>query len=326
MADTTIRLGDTVIHNVDDATLCFINEWNDNNDYVVAHTSGSTGKPKPIKLPKSDMALSAKATCEFFGINKSSNLVLPLSSQYIAGKMMIVRAIVSGATLWIESPSNKPLNIDYGLIDLLPVVPSQVEHILELPICKNIRNLIVGGGAIHNSLENHIIESGINAYATYGMTETCSHVALRKIGNKEYVSLPGVSFDKDPRDCLVIKTEKYSFKSIVTNDVVNLIDSNRFVWVARYDNVINTGGIKIYPETIEQKLSAIIDAPFYVIGKNDVKWGNSVVLYIEDESCDIDTIRLSASRMLDKYSMPKEIILVRHFERTASGKIVRKIL
>lgn len=314
-----------MIHNIDDVTHIFLQEWNNDNDYIIAHTSGSTGKPKEIKLQKSDMISSATATCQYFGINEKSTLVLPLSPNYIAGKMMIVRAIVSQAALWIEHPDNSPLKQDYGIIDLLPIVPSQLEWLLsENNKYKAIRNLIVGGGAIPHSLEQKLIASGINAYATYGMTETCSHVALRHIGDNTYFALPDITFDIDLRNCLIINAPNFSFKQITTNDIVELIDNTHFIWKGRFDNVINTGGIKVFPEEIEKKLSEFISIPFFITSQKSEKWGEEIIMYIETPNQDVYEIEKIVRKNLDKYSIPKKIIPIPLFNRTESGKIIRK--
>ncbi len=319
-----------LIKNIDATTTQFVNEWHNDLPYVIANSSGSTGIPKPIKLTKSDIIKSADATCRYFNINNSSTLVLPLSTNYIAGKMMVVRAIVSGANLWIETPSNRPLNMNYGEIDLLPIVPSQVDWIIEnYQYSHNtIRNLLIGGGALSSKKENVLISMGINAFVSYGMTETCSHIALRPIGSNEYETLPGIIVSIDERSCLVIKAPEFSYKEITTNDIVEIIDERHFVWRGRYDNVINTGGIKVFPEEIEKKLSSIIPYPFYVIGDNHEKWGESVTLYIESNNNAIDESKIlnDAATLLMKYELPKKIKCVEKFVYTESKKIKRLLL
>lgn len=324
-----IELGGAVIHNANDAVRRFIDEWNSDVPYIIAHTSGSTGTPKEIQLLKSDMLRSASATCTKFGIAKESVMVLPLSADYIAGKMMVVRAMVAQAHLWVESPSNRPLVRDYGLIDLLPVVPSQLEWLLEnTQLLSCVRNLIVGGGVVSSALEVQLRTSGVNAYATYGMTETCSHVALRKIGDESaiYEALPGIVFEVDERGCLVINADGFSFGAIVTNDVVSLVDRTHFHWEGRWDNVINTGGIKVFPEKVEQRISlAMTLPPFYLIGRPSEKWGEEVVMYIEGDIEKVNIIDIASclKNILNRYEIPKEIITVSNLERTASGKIRR---
>lgn len=312
------------IFNADPLTIDFLKEWFDDSSYITAHTSGSTGTPKSIKLLKSDMLISAKATCDFFNITSESNLVSPLSANYIAGKMMIVRAIYARAKLWIETPSNKPLIQDYGMIDLLPIVPSQSEWLTtDCKYTKNIRNLIIGGGVLSKKQTTDLNNLKINAYSTYGMTETCSHIALRHISSEIYQTLPNFTISIDSRNCLVIKSNEMSFKKLITNDVVNLIDNNHFKWIGRYDNVINSGGIKIFPELIEDKLHNIIPYPFYITSEQDDKWGENVVLCVESKPFNTEHMLNTIKMTLDKYQVPKKIIFIPQFSRTESKKIKR---
>lgn len=320
--DNTLSL----IHNADESTIRFISEWHNENEYIIANTSGSTGTPKKIKLLKSDMIASAKATCVFFNINSTSTLVSPLSANYIAGKMMIVRAIISGACLWIEEPSNKPLNRDYGIIDLLPIVPSQIEWLLtNCRYTQNVKNLLIGGGAVPHKSEINLIKKGVNAFVSYGMTETCSHIALRNISTSIYETLPSITVENDNKKRLIINTPQFSFDKVSTNDIVEIIDERHFRWIGRYDNVINSGGIKCYPEDIEQKLSQYIDFPFYIIGEPDEKWGEKIVLYIETETINRQSLMEKITKVLDKYHLPKKIKCIEKFNRTESGKIKRDI-
>lgn len=305
-------------------TTAFLAEWHNDKDYVVARTSGSTGKPKEIHLLKSDMIRSAKATCRIFGINGRSRLVLPLSTDYIAGKMMVVRGIVSGAELIVEKPSSHPLAENYGEVDLTAIVPSQIDGLLESP--DNIRQAIVGGGQISAKSEQRLIDSPIDAYATYGMTETCSHVALRKISEEEFTAIDGITFSLDNHGCLAIQAPEFSFKEIITNDIVRLRDARHFTWIGRADNVINSGGVKLHPEAIERKLSAIIPCPFYIAGRPSERWGEEAVLYVESTDIDKNEIIEKARSVLDRYSVPKEVICVPKFLRTYSGKIKRVLL
>lgn len=307
----------------------FIVEWHNEKDYITAYTSGSTGKPKEIKLLKSDMALSAQATCVFFNINNDSVLLSPLSTDYIAGKMMVVRAMMSGATLHIANPSRTVSLDGYRHIDLLPIVPAQLEHILSCSDRSVIRNLLIGGGALSPAQETLISQSGINAWLSYGMTETCSHVAIRKISENttEFKALPGITFDTDKRGCLIINASKFSFSRLVTNDIVDLKSPVNFRWLGRYDNVINSGGIKIHPEEVERRLSSYISHAFYIIGRQSPEWGQETVLYIEGngDQKDADAIINRARRILDRYSVPKAVYFIPEFERTSSDKIIRRL-
>ena len=257
----------------------FIEEWNSPTPYVTARTSGSTGTPKEIRLLKTDMRASAKATINFFGLHSRSWLHLPLSPDYIAGKMQIVRALESGATLTVEDATNRPLSglsLNTGRrISLLPVVPSQVCGVLSSGFTDRIDNMIIGGAPLAPADEQRIIDSGIPSFATYGMTETCSHVALRRLGSECFSALPGFRFSADPRGCLVINSETMSFGQLVTNDIVELDSPQAFRWRGRFDNVINSGGLKISPEEIEKKIAHLFPdgTNFYITSRRSERWG-----------------------------------------------------
>lgn len=309
----------------------FLESWHNMSvDYIEARTSGSTGDPKLIYLPKHDMIVSAGATCRQFGIGRDSVMVCPLSADYIAGKMMIVRALMSGAKLYFEQPSNRPLAISTGMksIDLVPIVPSQIEGLVGSPDAPVIRNVIIGGANIPAETERLLYNQPFRSFATYGMTETCSHVALREIrpDNDIYESMPEVEFRTDARGCLIIAAQRYSFGRILTNDIVELLDNRRFRWIGRMDNVINTGGLKVFPEEMERIIAPYIHAPFYFAGRHDSKWGERVVMLIENDGSfmltDREVIEL-CKKNLPRHAVPKEVVFVSEFKRTQSGKIIR---
>jgi len=308
--------------------LKFLRQWEDDSLIIHAHTSGSTGIPKDIQLLKSDMKLSAEATCRFFNINSKSVLYLPLSPDYIAGKMMIVRAAVAGAKLIVETPSSTPrLSIPENTeLDLAAIVPSQLPAVLESPQRLQIRNLIIGGAPLSEKMEARLLCSGIrNSFVTYGMTETCSHVALRHVGLDSYEALPGFDFATDSRGCLIISSEDMSFNKITTNDLVALNSTKSFRWLGRFDNVINSGGIKVFPEQIEQRIAHYIpDRDFFIASRASEKWGDEVVLVIEGEK-EIPGLEENLKETLKPAERPKEIFYQNQFERTSSGKIKRII-
>lgn len=314
-----------MIHFDDSATDEFLKQWNDSKPYVIAHTSGSTGIPKATRLLKSDMEASAIATCRFFNIDEKSNMVCPLSADYIAGKMMIVRALVSGATLYMEHPSNTPLRADYPHIHLVPIVPSQLPGLIDASKRHSIDNVIIGGAPLSPDAEQTLSGVVFSAYATYGMTETCSHVALRRIagGNNVYGALPGYTFSVDERSCLKITSSAQSFGSLITNDVVELIDDCHFIWKGRFDNVIISGGLKIHPESVEKAISSLISRNYYISSRNDTKWGQHVVLNIEGPAFDTADLLETMKVKLKSHELPREIIFHDCFRRTSSGKIIR---
>ncbi|MCM1076822.1 MAG: AMP-binding protein [Bacteroides sp.] len=305
----------------------FIEEWRNPLPYVIAHTSGSTGKPKEIRLLKDDMRASAHATIEFFNLDCHSLLYLPLSPSYIAGKMQIVRALEAGCSLTVETPSNHPsLEITNGdEISLLPIVPSQVDAVLASERRRSIGTMIIGGAPLPRKAEKRIIASGIKAYATYGMTETCSHVALRRLGTEKFESLPGFSFSLDNRGCLIITSEKLSFSTLTTNDIVELSSPTSFKWLGRYDNVINSGGIKIFPEEIERQIAPVMPcgAHFYITSRPSAKWGEELILVTNDNRIDmhiLDRIR----QLVGSKHTPKAVITDSEIKFTASQKIIRR--
>lgn len=307
----------------------FIEEWNSQTPYVIARTSGSTGTPKEIRLLKTDMRASAKATINFFGLHSGSWLHLPLSPDYIAGKMQIVRALESGAALTVEEASNRPLS-DLGLnsgrrISLLPVVPSQVSGVLSSGFTDRIDNMIIGGAPLAPVDEQRIIDSGIPSFATYGMTETCSHVALRRLGSECFSALPGFIFSTDPRGCLVISSDTMSFGRLVTNDIVELDSPQTFRWRGRIDNVINSGGLKISPEEIEKKIARLFPdgTSFYITSRPSNRWGEEAVL-VTDMSGPTDNLMAMIEAEVGHLRAPKALIFDPDIQRTSSKKIIRR--
>lgn len=309
----------------DEATTRFLKQWNSSDRYIDAHTSGSTGTPKAIRLSKADMEASALSTCSYFGISSNSLMICPLSADYIAGKMMIVRAIVSGADLIMEHPSNRPQLLSEKNIDLVPIVPSQLPGLIDVAARRTISNIIIGGAPLRAADETRLSDVPFSSFATYGMTETCSHVALRRLGagNTMFEALPGYTFGIDTRSCLVISTRLQSFGTLVTNDVVELVDDTHFVWKGRFDNVIMSGGLKVHPETVEAAIGNLIDRNFYISGATDDKWGNRVVLHIEGTQYDTRQLIEELRKKLQPHELPREVAFHNTFRRTSSGKIIR---
>lgn len=307
----------------------FLKDWRSEDPYIIAHTSGSTGTPKNIRLPKADMEASAKATNKFFGINGDSLLGIPLSFDYIAAKMMAVRAeIAQCAILELEPKRDIHLPDDDSVIDLLSVVPLNIDSLLSQPSYPHrIRNLLIGGAAPSVSQCRSLVAAGYQAYISYGMTETCSHVALAEVNDplRIYHGMPGIEFDVDTDSRLIIKAPAYSFGILQTNDVVELLDNTSFRWRGRADGVINSGGIKLFPEELENLYRPFLeDINFYVCGADDSTWGTAVVLVFEglesQESRIRDILSLNVS---DHRRLPKRIIAVPSLPRTSNGKVRR---
>ena len=308
----------------------FIKEWKNDADYIEAHTSGSTGEPKCIRLSKSFVADSARRTICYFSISAESHIHSCVAPDFIGGKMMGVRAVLADCRLTWEIPSNRPLGAfsPHDELDLVAIVPSQMLHILdhtdEMP---KVRAYIIGGSPINAALRGRIERSGLNAYETYGMTETASHIALRHIvtGNEWFSTLDGISVSLDKRGCLVI--EYAGGERFVTNDLATLQSPHSFRIEGRYDHVIITGGKKLNPVQVERSLSSLIEGEFMITSVPDEKWGNRVVLLMErsDDIEDYDEgVMLSKMReVLPPWQMPKEIRIVESLPRTPNGKLKR---
>ena len=303
----------------------FIEEWRNGNTFVECHTSGSTGEPKMIELPKGLMAESAKRTVRHFGINASSHLHSCISPEYIGGKMMAVRSEITGARLTWEKPSNRPLSnySDVG-IDLLAVVPSQMIDLLfrlaELP---QIKAIIIGGAPINDELRLRIAESGLNAWETYGMTETASHIALRKVSASDsgFRVLPGIEISTDKDSRLIINLGEWG--EVRTNDVVKINSDGSFNVLGRYDNVIITGGKKVHPERVERIIEPLVGCEVMIYGEADKKWGERVIMTVDKSTkLTLEDIEAICKSRLPKECVPKKII-IQQIPHTQNGKKMR---
>lgn len=295
----------------------FLLEWLNKESFVFVHTSGSTGKPKQIVLEKSAMIASAKATGTFFNLQPTTSTLLCLSADYIAGKMMLVRAMTLGLHLDTTEPNINPLsNKKY---DFVAMVPMQVANSLEK--LHLVETLLIGGTKVSYQLAENILKTKCQAFESYGMTETISHIAIKQIGEKEFTVLPNVSISLDERNCLVIEAFELSKDKIITNDIVEILNETQFVLKGRIDNVINSGGVKIFPEEVEEKLSKYISTLFFIASLPDEKFGEKVILVIEGTSFDVDSSIFSD---LSKYQIPKEIVFIDEFVVTETNKINRK--
>ena len=338
----------------------FLSEWNNDSDRVLVHTSGSTGKPKPMMVEKKRMLNSARITCDFLGLKPGDSALLCMSLDYIAGKMVVVRSIERHLHLISVSPSGHPLkNIDLkdangkdvnGEITFAAMVPMQVYNTLQVPEERerltHIRHLIIGGGAIDASLEKELqaLPGNIAIWSTYGMTETLSHIALRRINGAEasewYQPFDSVKISQTEEGCLVIDAPLVCAETLVTNDIVeiesyiyNKEEKLRFRIKGRKDNVICSGGIKIQIEEVEALLKPHLEKPFMIAKKKDEKFGEIAVLLTEDE--DLKKVEATIRRLLSgksddsnksseskshKYWIPREFLHVDHLPLTETGK------
>lgn len=313
----------------------FILEWLSFSTTIKVQTSGSTGKPKEVFLEKKFMEASAKATLNFFRLEPGDSALLCLPVKYIAGKMMIVRALVGGLDLILAKPTSAPVINNFNIIDFCAMSPSQVAGILETEDgaeqLVQIKNLIVGGSFLPESLEIKIKKLKSKIWQTYGMTETITHIGLRKVNGEDaddwYTPLNGVETGLDERGCLVINSERIDVNHLVTNDLAELCTDGKFKIFGRVDNVVISGGIKLFPEEIEKKLSGWIENDFYVSSLPDEILGQKLVLYVEDSGNlkkQIFHLWEKIEARLSGFEIPKEIIFSKNLSRTASGKIIRK--
>lgn len=296
----------------------FLMYWFDRNSYIDMQTSGTTGAPKIIRVEKQAMVNSAMATGAFFDLEAGIKVLHCLPTQYVAGKMMLVRAFILGWEIDLAAPASTPLKRRDTQYDFAAMVPLQAQQSLDE--LKHVKKIILGGAKVSQALTESLSKVPSVIYETYGMTETITHIAAKRIGEEAFTVLPNVKISEDERHCLVIDAYAICDEPVVTNDVVKILDDTHFIWLGRHDNVINSGGVKLFPEQVEEKLSGLIDRRFYVTGMPDEKLGEKLVLVIEGEPYSPDP---SIFAKLDKYEKPKETLFIDKFAETETGKIIR---
>lgn len=331
----------------------FLAEWNNSENKILVHTSGSTGTPKLMMVEKARMIASARITCDFLNLPCGCTALLCLPLDYIAGKMMVVRSIERKMHLICQSPSNHPLKDfmeTYGKeihIDFCAMVPSQVYCSLqneeEREVLMDIGNLIIGGGAVSKELAKELKSFPNAVWSTYGMTETLSHIALRRLSGSEstdyYTPFEGVSLLVDADNCLIINAPAVCAETLHTNDVIEFHPDDtqlpsdarkRFRILGRRDNVICCGGVKLQIEEIERTLEPHLSIPFAIAKRSDEKFGEIPILAVQTSETS-ETI-LSQFRnnlislcksLLSKYSQPKDIVFLPEIPLTETGKICR---
>jgi O-succinylbenzoic acid--CoA ligase len=304
----------------------FINSWGNDEKVIAIHTSGSTGNPKNIELAKEKMQISARKTLEYFKIEKGSSALLCLSLETIAGKMMLVRSLIGELKLHVVTVSTNPILALKNPIDFVALVPMQLEAAVDTAFekLKSIKTILVGGAPVSEELIQKLKDKKITVFQSYGMTETISHVAIRKIGfetEEYYQALPGITFSSDEQRLIIDYPEVLSEK-LRTNDCVNLIDSKHFQYLNRYDFIINTGGIKVNPEEIELKLKPLLKKPFFIWFMKDVHLGQKIVLVVQ-EKVNLKLKKKDFTHYLNKYEIPKNYCQIKDFVLSKSQKIDR---
>ena len=306
----------------------FMRQWLSDETHIEVQTSGSTGEPKAWPVAKEMFAASAGITGQHFACLSGTRALLCLPSSFIAGKMMLVRAMTLGWKLDAIAPSSHPLNAVEEPYDFAAFTPMQLADLSERELRRfaSIRTVIVGGAAVPPALRSQLTARGNEVFETYGMAETLSHVAVRRFAEQEvpFEALPGVRFKIDDEHRLIICAKHLSHHEISTQDVVELIDDRHFYYRGRFDNMINSGGIKLFPEVIERKLQSVLGLPFYVGAEPDIVLGQRVVLYLEStDTVDEQPLLNRCREVLDPYEVPKSVRVIYPFPRTESGKIKR---
>ena len=318
----------------------FLTEWHNDSPTVLVHTSGSTGKPKPMLVEKRRMEASARITCQFLGLHEGDTALLCMPLDYIAGKMMVVRALTCGLKLIVEEPSGLPLfrphltspNLGEE-IGLAAMVPLQVWNLVQQAPERlhQIRHLLIGGGAINDELAEALKDLPNYIWSTYGMTETLSHIALRRLNGPDrsewYTPFEGVEVSLNAENCLVINAPAVHDGLLVTNDIAELstlnsqLSTKQFRILGRKDNVICSGGIKIQIEEVERLLHPHLHEPYIITKAPDTRLGEQVVLLTE--STDIDAVRCCCEEVLPKYWQPRRYLHVDRLPLTETGKPAR---
>lgn len=305
-----------------------IEVWNQKSPVYQVKTSGSTGTPKSISLSREQLETSAKRSNSFFSLNENSSVLLPLSPHTIGGKMMIIRALVGNYSIEIREPSANPVKdltpeAHYSFISL---VPYQIKRILEETPEKlnQFDTILLGGMGISGQLEQILTSVDPKVYIGFGMTETVSHIALREMGNPVYVALEGVELQVSEGG-LVISDSKLGIERMQTNDLIDLIDPEHFTWLGRADFVINSGGIKIHPEKLEQALDEFMETPFIIGSIPHETLGETCVLVVERALSEekFKQVQALIQEKFGKYATPKQQV-ISSILKTGNGKIRRK--
>lgn len=305
-----------------------LKKWFDSELDFEVQTSGSTGSPKTIRLTKSKMRKSASLTISTFGLHSFNKLLLCLPLSSIAGIMMLVRSIELNSDLVVSRPRANPFNdvpkdID---IDFIAITPYQAKKSIEQ--LKAIPKIIIGGAPISEHLEEGLLEA-VNEtknelFHTYGMTETITHIAVRKLnhqGDKYYKALEGISFSTDERSCLCIKAKHLGNSSFQTNDIVQLNGNNSFEYLGRFDEIINSGGVKINPQKVENKLSSLINERFFITAEENDDFGQIAILVVESKKNKSYYEELLNAEDFDLYHEPKKVYTIAEFKTSHTNKI-----
>lgn len=305
--------------------LRFLEKWNANSTFQIK-SSGTTGLPQLHTFNKTQLTHSAQASIAALGLHKDMRALLCLPISSVGGLMLLTRSLVGDFELQLQLPSARPLQNVSQQIDFAAFVPTQLQQsiVYDLEKLKKIDQILVGGGQMSPELLDTCQRAQLQVWHSYGMTETLSHVALRKVSPKEeshFKALPGVQFSSE-NDCLVIHYPQLQKEPIITKDIVELLDPTTFTWLGRADNAINSGGFKVLPELLEQQLEKYVGSSFFISSLPDEKWGHIVTIVIEANEAPTFPDFQQLGFMLAE--IPRKYALVPRFERTETQKIKRK--
>ena len=305
----------------------FLQEWHNDDPTVWVHTSGSTGTPKPLQVEKERMMASARLTCSFLGLKEGDSALLCMPLQYIAGKMVVVRSLIAGLRLIPIAPSGHPLKDLKETPTFAAMIPMQVYNTLQVPEERarlmEIKHLIIGGGAIDDVLAHELKDFPNHVWSTYGMTETLSHIALRRLNGTDtsdwYTPFEQVCIRLSEEETLIIHAPNVCPEELKTNDIAEINEEGKFRILGRKDNTINSGGVKIQIEQVESRLKKHLDTPFLISARKDAKFGEIVVLLYNKVGNEDDIRRICESE-LPTYWVPKAYIGVDELPMTGTGK------
>ena len=308
----------------------FVSDWLSDSPTLLVHTSGSTGKPKPMLVEKRRMEASARITCGFLGLRAGDTALLCMPLDFIAGKMVVVRSLVWGLQLVAVEPSGHPLK---GLTEsptFAAMVPMQVYNSLKVEeerrLLRDIKHLIIGGGAVNSDMAEALRGFPNAVWSTYGMTETLSHIALRRLSGAEasewYEPFDGVGVTTSADGCLVIDAPAVCAQPLVTNDIAEIApDGRRFRIRGRRDNVVCSGGLKLQIEEMEARLQPHLNVPYMISKRPDDKFGEAVVLLAVTD--DMESVCEVCRKHMPRYEQPRYFLAVSELPMTSTGKPAR---
>ena len=308
----------------------FLQEWFNDSPLLAVHTSGSTGMPKKLMVRKEQMMQSARLTCEYLNLQAGDTALLCMNLRYIGAMMVVVRSLVAGLNLIVRPASGHPLSDIHEPLKFAAMVPLQVYNTLQVleekERLKQTDILIIGGGAVDVGLEADIQSLPGAVYSTYGMTETLSHIALRRLNgtaaSERYYPFSSVNLSLSPENTLVIDAPLVCDGVLQTNDIARIYPDKGFIILGRKDNVINSGGIKIQAEEVEKLLRPFISVPFVITSVPDQRLGQAVTLLIEGRA-DTEEIENRLQTILTPYYRPKYILTTDCIPQTGNGKVNR---